>query len=249
MSHRAALSGPLSMRIAIVGGTGTVGAEAARELERRGHAVRVLSRHAPEHAVDLRDGSGLAAALDGVDVVVNAANGKRKRARGRHGATAARRQGGRGASLRRRLYRRHRPRRHRLLQGQARAGGADPALGRPLDDRARDAVPPVPGAHVRDQREARHRALPEVPDAAGRSARGRPRAGRDGRGRAVADDHAVRRPGGGERLRAGPALAAADRLARAARAPARDPRAALGRADEPGGEARQRTFDPWLEAA
>ena len=77
MSHRAALSGLLSMRIAIVGGTGTVGAEAARELERRGHAVRVLSRHAPEHAVDLRDGSGLAAALDGVDVVVNAANGNR----------------------------------------------------------------------------------------------------------------------------------------------------------------------------
>jgi uncharacterized protein YbjT (DUF2867 family) len=65
------------MQIAIVGGTGTVGAEAARELERRGHAVRVLSRHAPEHAVDLRDGSGLTAALDGVDVVVNAANGNR----------------------------------------------------------------------------------------------------------------------------------------------------------------------------
>jgi uncharacterized protein YbjT (DUF2867 family) len=66
------------MRIAIVGGTGTVGAETARELERRGHEVRVLSRHAPQHAVDLRDGSGLAAALDSVDVVVNAANGNRK---------------------------------------------------------------------------------------------------------------------------------------------------------------------------
>jgi uncharacterized protein YbjT (DUF2867 family) len=65
------------MRIAIVGGTGTVGAEAARELERGGHVVRVLSRHAPEHSVHLRDGSGLAAALDGVDVVVNAANGNR----------------------------------------------------------------------------------------------------------------------------------------------------------------------------
>jgi uncharacterized protein YbjT (DUF2867 family) len=64
--------------IAIAGGTGTVGAEAARALEHRGHAVRVLSRHAPEHAVDLRDGSGLAEALDGVDVVVNAANGNRK---------------------------------------------------------------------------------------------------------------------------------------------------------------------------
>jgi uncharacterized protein YbjT (DUF2867 family) len=65
------------MKIAIAGGTGTVGAEAARELEHRGHAVRILSRHAPEHPVDLRDGSGLAAALAGVDVVVNAANGKR----------------------------------------------------------------------------------------------------------------------------------------------------------------------------
>jgi uncharacterized protein YbjT (DUF2867 family) len=66
------------MEIAIVGGTGTVGAEAARELERRGHGVRILSRHAPDHPVDLRDGSGLAAALDGVAVVVDAANGNRK---------------------------------------------------------------------------------------------------------------------------------------------------------------------------
>ena len=66
------------MRIAIVGGNGTVGAEAARELERRGHEVRVLSRRAPRYPVDLRDGSGLAAALDGVEVVVDAANGDRK---------------------------------------------------------------------------------------------------------------------------------------------------------------------------
>jgi uncharacterized protein YbjT (DUF2867 family) len=66
-----------TLRIAIAGGTGTVGAEAARELERRGHEVRILSRDAPEYAVDLRDGTGLAAALEGVDVVVNAANGDR----------------------------------------------------------------------------------------------------------------------------------------------------------------------------
>jgi uncharacterized protein YbjT (DUF2867 family) len=65
------------MRCAIVGGNGTVGAQAARELERRGHVVRSLSRHAPQYAVDLRDGRGLAAALAGVDVVVNAANGNR----------------------------------------------------------------------------------------------------------------------------------------------------------------------------
>jgi uncharacterized protein YbjT (DUF2867 family) len=66
------------MRIAIVGGNGTVGAEAARELERRGHEVRVLSRHAPEFPVDLRDGNGLTAALQGVEVVIDAANGDRK---------------------------------------------------------------------------------------------------------------------------------------------------------------------------
>src|SRR5262245_27215289 len=67
----------LTMTIAIAGGTGTVGAETTRELVRRGHTVRVLSRHAKEHPVDLSDGSGLAAALDGVEVVVNAANGNR----------------------------------------------------------------------------------------------------------------------------------------------------------------------------
>jgi uncharacterized protein YbjT (DUF2867 family) len=78
MSHRATLVRPVTMRIAIVGGNGTVGAEAARELERRGHEVRVLSRRAPRFPVDLRDGSGLTAALDGVEVVVDAANGDRK---------------------------------------------------------------------------------------------------------------------------------------------------------------------------
>lgn len=66
------------MKIAIVGGTGTVGAEAARELGVRGHDVRVLSRHAPEFPVDLTTGEGLARALAGVDVVVDAANGSRK---------------------------------------------------------------------------------------------------------------------------------------------------------------------------
>ena len=70
------------------------------------------------------------------------------------------------------------------------------ALGRPVDDRARDAVPHARGAHVRGECQARHRALGRDPDAARRSTRGRPRAGRDGRGRALAGDHAVRRPGG-----------------------------------------------------
>jgi uncharacterized protein YbjT (DUF2867 family) len=66
------------MNIAIVGGTGTVGREAARVLQQRGHAVRVLSRHAPEYPVDLSSGEGLAEALRDCDVVVDASNGSRK---------------------------------------------------------------------------------------------------------------------------------------------------------------------------
>jgi uncharacterized protein YbjT (DUF2867 family) len=66
------------MRIAIVGGTGTVGREAARVLAERGHDVRVLSRHAPQYPVDLATGEGLTRALAGVDVVLDAANGSRK---------------------------------------------------------------------------------------------------------------------------------------------------------------------------
>jgi uncharacterized protein YbjT (DUF2867 family) len=65
------------MNIAIVGGTGTVGAEVSRELSARGHAVQVLSRHAPEYPVDLSDGTGLAHALAGVSVVVDASQGGR----------------------------------------------------------------------------------------------------------------------------------------------------------------------------
>ena len=53
------------MRIAIAGGTGTLGRPVAAELSERGHEVRVLSRHAPEYPVDLTTGAGLTAALDG----------------------------------------------------------------------------------------------------------------------------------------------------------------------------------------
>lgn len=66
------------MNIAIVGGTGTVGAEAVRALAARGHVVRVLSRRAAEYPVDLTTGDGLERALAGVDVVIDAANGNRK---------------------------------------------------------------------------------------------------------------------------------------------------------------------------
>jgi uncharacterized protein YbjT (DUF2867 family) len=69
------------MQVAVTGGTGTVGREVVTELSRRGHDVRVLSRRSPAHPVDLTTGEGLAAALDGVDVVVDAGNaGPRRKA-------------------------------------------------------------------------------------------------------------------------------------------------------------------------
>lgn len=71
------------MRIGVLGGTGTAGRAIALELARRGHEVRVLSRHAPAtpaagttHAVaDAASGAGLAEGLTGLDVVVDALNG------------------------------------------------------------------------------------------------------------------------------------------------------------------------------
>lgn len=72
------------MTVAVVGGTGTLGALVVTELASRGEAVRVLSRTAtavPEGAehrpVDLTSGEGLADALTGVDAVVDAANSQR----------------------------------------------------------------------------------------------------------------------------------------------------------------------------
>lgn len=54
---------PRDMRIAIAGGTGTLGSLVAAELAPR-HEVRVLGRGAPKYRVDLVTGSGLADALD-----------------------------------------------------------------------------------------------------------------------------------------------------------------------------------------
>jgi uncharacterized protein YbjT (DUF2867 family) len=68
------------MRIAIAGGTGTLGSLVAAELDRRGHEIRVLSRSAPEYRVDLATGNGLADALAGCDVVVDASNNSSRRA-------------------------------------------------------------------------------------------------------------------------------------------------------------------------
>lgn len=75
--------------ILVAGGTGVAGRPTTAELLRRGHEVRVLSRHGsgaiPEgahHVVgDLARGEALVRALDGVDVVIDTTDGKARRGR------------------------------------------------------------------------------------------------------------------------------------------------------------------------
>lgn len=71
----------------VAGGTGVAGRAVVAELVRRGASVRVLSRHGGTSdgtlpAVgDLVSGDGLAAALDGVDVVIDTTDGKTRSTR------------------------------------------------------------------------------------------------------------------------------------------------------------------------
>jgi uncharacterized protein YbjT (DUF2867 family) len=67
------------MRILVTGGTGRLGHPTVDALRARGHEVRILSRTAgPDRVVgDLATGSGLTAALDGVDAVVHLATSRR----------------------------------------------------------------------------------------------------------------------------------------------------------------------------
>jgi uncharacterized protein YbjT (DUF2867 family) len=60
------------MKVAVAGATGRVGRHAVEVLEERGHEVVAISRSA---GVDVITGSGLAQALTGVDVVIDAATG------------------------------------------------------------------------------------------------------------------------------------------------------------------------------
>jgi uncharacterized protein YbjT (DUF2867 family) len=62
------------MRIAVVGGTGTLGRHVCTELAARGHEVRALGRSSPDFPVDLTTGDGLSKALDGCSAVVDASN-------------------------------------------------------------------------------------------------------------------------------------------------------------------------------
>jgi uncharacterized protein YbjT (DUF2867 family) len=59
------------MRIAVAGGTGTVGRAVVAELARTGHESVVL---ASSTGVDLTTGAGLDTALDGVDAVIDVSN-------------------------------------------------------------------------------------------------------------------------------------------------------------------------------
>ena len=59
------------MRIAVAGGTGLTGREAVAALRRSGHEAVVLARSV---GVDLTTGEGLAAALAGVDAVIDVLN-------------------------------------------------------------------------------------------------------------------------------------------------------------------------------
>ena len=47
------------MKIAIIGATGTLGCRVAGELRLRSHNVRVLSRHTPQHRIELATGEAL----------------------------------------------------------------------------------------------------------------------------------------------------------------------------------------------
>jgi len=70
------------MVVAVVGGTGVLGKPLVAELAARGDEVRVLSRTAPSklpegalhRRVDLTAGEGLAEAINGVEVVIDASN-------------------------------------------------------------------------------------------------------------------------------------------------------------------------------
>ena len=62
------------MEIAVAGATGSIGAPLAQELARRGHAVRALSRRSPDYPVDVKTGQGLADALAGCSVLIDATN-------------------------------------------------------------------------------------------------------------------------------------------------------------------------------
>lgn len=67
------------MDIAVAGGTGIAGSEVVKVAQQRGHRVRVLTRG---NGVDVRSGDGLDAALEGVDVLIDALSTPTRSGRG-----------------------------------------------------------------------------------------------------------------------------------------------------------------------
>jgi uncharacterized protein YbjT (DUF2867 family) len=78
-------SAHLNMKVAVIGGTGSIGSLVVADLAALGDDVRAVSRHAPatlpagavHRRADIRSGEGLASALEGVEVVVDAVNDQR----------------------------------------------------------------------------------------------------------------------------------------------------------------------------
>lgn len=74
------------MRVAVIGGTGGLGAMVVARLADRGHLVRIVSRTRPgevapgvdHRGADLATGAGVAEALDDVNVVVDAVNSQKQ---------------------------------------------------------------------------------------------------------------------------------------------------------------------------
>jgi uncharacterized protein YbjT (DUF2867 family) len=75
------------VRVAVVGGTGTLGAPLVKELASREHEVLVLSRTAPSgglppgathRGIDIATGEGLTEGLAGAEAVVDAASSRRR---------------------------------------------------------------------------------------------------------------------------------------------------------------------------
>ena len=138
------------MRIAVAGGTGTVGRPVVAAAQAAGHQVTVLSR---SHGVDVTTGRGLDAALDGVASVIDVTNRPTTKRRvaveffetaSTHLLEAGRR-AWRGPS-RGAVDRGRRPGRPRLLRRQAASGGGRPRQRSPGHGPAGHAVPRVRGA-------------------------------------------------------------------------------------------------------
>ena len=248
----------LGMRIAIVGGTGTLGGHLTAELASRGHEVRVLSRTAPEYPVDLRHRGGPRARAERLRCrdrrqQQRLAEGGRGPGRG-DPAVAGRGAGGRGASSRGRVDRGLRPAADRLLPGQD--GPGEPGRAGPgtVDHRACHPVPRTGRQGLRDRGPVPGAARAARAAAADRQRRGR--ALRRGRGGAAAAAGTARRRGtrGRRAAHAGPYLAVGHRprVRGAPRLPARPGRPGPARTGTlTTGEAESRgrvSFSAWLEA-